>query len=88
MTNYYLNLDIKPEFISPEERKAVYESVFGSEAGRRVLKDILYCNGFYNLSFNGDINQTLLNEGMKVVCRHIVNMLNAKITKPEGNTYG
>ena len=61
-----------------EQLKVDYEMVFGSPAGKRVLKDILVGCNMYRSSFTSDPYNTAFNEGARFIGLHIQNMVEGK----------
>lgn len=59
-----------------EQVKEIYRHVFGSESGKRVLKDLEVRSNFRVSSYvQGDANGTAFEEGKRAVYLHILNML-------------
>ena len=59
-----------------DQLKEMYSNVFGSESGKKVLKDLELRSNFRVSSYvQGDSNGTSFEEGKRAVYLHILNML-------------
>ena len=59
-----------------DQLKEMYSNVFGSESGKKVLKDLELRSNFRVSSYvQGDANGTSFEEGKRAVYLHILNML-------------
>lgn len=61
-----------------------YQSVFGSETGKRILWDLMkHTNMMAPCTLHGDPYATHYNDGMRAVCLYILQKLNADAKKLE-----
>ena len=57
--------------------KTMYTDIFGSTAGKKVLRDLeARCNWRTSSYVAGDANATAFEEGKRAVLLHIYNMMN------------
>ena len=61
------------------QRKRDYLAAFGSEEGKRVLKDLEGMCYINKTTFSATRDRTLLNEGMRFVVVHIKNIMDMDI---------
>ena len=50
-----------------KRRRATYKEVFGSEAGKEVLDDLMKSNYFFTSTQTGDSHESAFNEGRRSV---------------------
>jgi hypothetical protein len=61
---------------------ADYQSIFGSDAGKRVLWDLMkHSNMMAPCTINGDPYATHYNDGMRSVCLYVLQKINADAKK-------
>jgi hypothetical protein len=63
-----------------KQLKSDYEHVFGSDAGTRVLEDIKRA-GFINRTTYSEGNMMFINEGMRSLVLHIIDMARIEVDK-------
>ena len=64
-----------------KRRRATYKEVFGSEAGKEVLDDLMKSNYFFTSTQTGDSHETSFNEGRRSVILAILNYVSLDIEK-------
>lgn len=58
------------------ERVTSYKEIFESEKGKVVLADLLQFCWMFRQTFNGDVNEMLINEGKRNVLLYILSQTN------------
>ncbi len=58
------------------ERVTSYKEIFESEKSKVVLADLLQFCGMFRQTFNGDVNEMLINEGKRNVLLYILSQTN------------
>lgn len=58
------------------DKAITYKQIFESEGGKKILTDLAEHCGMLRSSFNGDVNEFLLNEGRRNVFLYILSMTN------------
>lgn len=66
---------VKSNKYKPSELVADYKLIFESEAGERVLYDLMKKCHFLHTSYDGDINSMVFREGERNVVNYIMTML-------------
>jgi hypothetical protein len=56
-----------------------YKVVFSSEAGQRVLYDLMNFSSMLSTTYQGNVNDMVYSEGSRSVVLHILNKLNTDI---------
>ena len=56
-------------------KASLYQEVFSSANGKRVLQDLIKTHHMYGSIFDGDVNSTLVHEGERRVVLRILNIL-------------
>ena len=64
-----------------KRRRATYKEIFGSEAGKEVLDDLMKSNYFFTSTQTGDSHETAFNEGRRSVILAILNYVSLDIEK-------
>tara|TARA_E500000305_G_scaffold20164_1_gene15235 strand:+ start:9998 stop:10270 length:273 start_codon:yes stop_codon:yes gene_type:complete len=64
-----------------KRRRATYKEIFGSEAGKEVLDDLMKSNYFFTSTQTGDSHETSFNEGRRSVILAILNYVSLDIEK-------
>ena len=73
-----------------KRRRATYKEVFGSEAGKEVLDDLMKSNYFFTSTQTGDSHESAFNEGRRSVILAILNYVsldNEKIQQRMKDSY-